>query len=112
MSLKMKFALFLSFSFSLVFSLASLGLVDLKTANYSDAWVDMSLPGTGYDLKVERAYNSRTLYNGLFGFGWCSDFETSLEITPEGNIKLTECGAGVETLYQAKGFSERDIDKT
>ncbi len=87
-------------------------LVDLKNANYSDAWIDLIIPGPGYDLKVERAYNSRTLYNGIFGFGWCSEFETALEITPEGNLNYSECGAGSETLYQAAGFSEKDIDKT
>jgi YD repeat-containing protein len=87
-------------------------LVDLKNANYSEAAVDLSIPGTGYDLRVERAFNSRTLFNGMFGFGWCSEFETSLEITPEGNLKLTECGAGQEVLYETKGFSEKDIDKS
>jgi YD repeat-containing protein len=94
------------------FSTPSYALVDLKNANFSDAWVDLTLAGTGYDLKVERAYNSRTLFNGIFGFGWCSDFETNLEVTPEGNLKLSECGAGAETIYQASGFSEKDIDKT
>jgi YD repeat-containing protein len=87
-------------------------LVDLKNANYSDAWLDMTLPGSGFDLKVERGYNSRTLFNGMFGFGWCSGFETSLDITPEGNLKFIECGAGLEILYQAKTFTEKDIDKT
>ncbi len=89
-----------------------LALVDLKNANYSDAWIDLNLPGTGFDIKVERGYNSRTLFNGMFGFGWCSEFETSLEVTPEGNLNFTECGAGLEILYQAKNFSEKDIDKT
>lgn len=87
-------------------------LVDLKNANFSDSWLDLSLPGTGFDLKVERGYNSRTLFNGMFGFGWCSAFETSLDITPEGNLKFIECGAGLETLYQAKNFNEKDIEKT
>jgi YD repeat-containing protein len=86
-------------------------LIDTKNANYSEAWIDLSIPGSGYDLRVERAYNSRTLYNGIFGFGWCSEFETALEVTPESNLKLTECGAGTEVLYQAKGFSEKDIEK-
>src|ERR1700678_2766545 len=93
-------------------SYSAQALVDLKNANYSDAWVDLILPGSGYDLKVERAYNSRTLFNGMFGFGWCSEFETALEITAEGNLKYNECGAGSETVYQAAGFSEKDVDKT
>jgi YD repeat-containing protein len=87
-------------------------LVDLKNANFADAWLDLTLPGSGFDLKVERGYNSRTLFNGMFGFGWCSAFETSLDITPEGNLKFIECGSGVETLYQAKNFTEKDIDRT
>ena len=97
---------------SSLFSANSEAIVDLKNANFSDAWVDLIIPGTGYDLRVERAYNSRTLFNGIFGFGWCSDFETSIEPTPEGNLKYSECGTGAETLYQASGFSEKDIDKT
>lgn len=87
-------------------------LVDLKSANFADAWVDLAIQGTGYDLKVQRGYNSRTLFNGMFGFGWCSDFETALDVTPEGNLKLTECGAGMEVSYISPNFSEKDIDKT
>ncbi len=87
-------------------------IVDLKNANFSDAWVDMNIPGVGFDLKIERGYNSRTLYNGIFGFGWCSEFESILDVTAEGNLKFTECGAGMEILYQAKNFNEKDIDKT
>ncbi|MCC6278202.1 MAG: RHS repeat protein [Oligoflexia bacterium] len=87
-------------------------LVDLKNANYSDTWADITLPGSGFDLKIERTYNSRTLFNGMFGFGWCADFETSVEITAEGNLRLLECGAGGEVLYHSRNFSEKDIDKT
>src|SRR5947209_3378651 len=87
-------------------------LVDLKNANFADAWVDLAIQGPGYDLKVQRGYNSRTLFNGMFGFGWCSDFETSLDITAEGNLKLVECGAGAEVTYTSQNFSEKEVDKT
>lgn len=87
-------------------------IVDLKNANYADAWVDFEVPGSGYELRVNRTYNSRSLFNGMFGFGWCSEFETKLDITPEGNVKLTECGAGLEVLYQARGFDKKDIAGT
>ncbi|MBK9293485.1 MAG: RHS repeat protein [Oligoflexia bacterium] len=97
--------------FTLLFSLKASALIDLKNANYADSWIDLIIPGTGYDLKVQRGYNSRTLFNGIFGFGWCSDFETSLEVTAEGNLLLTECGAGLEVLYQAGQYSEGDIQK-
>lgn len=79
----------------------SWALIDTKNANYSQSWIDLELPGAGYDLKVQRTYNSRTLYEGLFGFGWCSNFETSL--TPNAkSVVLTECGAGRETVFNLK----------
>ena len=49
-------------------------LVDMKNANYTNTWTDMEIPGSGYDFKIIRTYNSRSLFNGIFGFGWCSDF--------------------------------------
>ncbi|MBC7466388.1 MAG: RHS repeat protein [Bdellovibrio sp.] len=87
-------------------------LVDMNNASYSNTWIDLQVPGTGYDMKVIRAYKSRTIYNGLFGFGWCSEFETKLETTSEGNIKISECGDGQETVFSAREISKKDIDST
>lgn len=83
-----------------VSSYSAFAIVDMKDANYSETWTDLDLGGPGYILKVNRTYNSRSIYDGMFGFGWCSDFETKLEITPESNIKVTECGGGMETVFQ------------
>lgn len=87
-------------------------IVDMKNANFSNTWVDLEVSGSGYDLKVSRTYNSRSLFNGMFGFGWCSDFETTLEITGDGNLKLIECGAGQETMFTPREFNKKDIEKT
>ncbi len=87
-------------------------LVDMNNASYSNTWVDLEVPGNGYDMKVLRAYKSRTIYNGLFGFGWCSEFETKLEPTSEGNIKISECGDGQEIIFSAKEITKKDIDTT
>lgn len=92
--------------------LKALAIVDMKNANYADTWIDLIAPGTGYDLRVRRTYNSRSLFNGMHGFGWCSDFETKLDITAEGNIKLTECGGGLEVDFTPRNFSNREINKT
>jgi YD repeat-containing protein len=98
------------FTSLLLFSLNSIALVDMRNANYAETWIDMEVQGSGYNLRVQRTYNSRSLINGMFGFGWCSDFETSLEITSEGNLKLTECGAGLETIYMAPTVSKNDTE--
>jgi len=87
-------------------------LVDMKNANYSNTWIDMDVPGSGYDLKVVRAYNSRSLFNSMFGFGWCSDFETSMDITAEGNIKVKECGGGLEVTFSPREITKKDVEAT
>ena len=97
---------------SIFTSLQSYALVDMRNANYSNSWVDLEAPGVGYDMKVMRSYNSRTLFNGMFGFGWCSDFETTLSTTPEGNIKISECGAGTDIFFSPSEMSTNDIQKT
>lgn len=97
---------------ALFFSVSASAVVDMKTANYAETWVDMIAPGSGYDLRVQRTYNSRTIYSGIFGFGWCSDFETRLEITPESNMKVIECGAGAEIIFTPKKFDGKKVEVT
>ncbi len=92
----------------LVFSTNVLAFVDMKNANFSDSWIDYRSNGTGYQLKIQRTYNSRSTYDGLFGFGWCSDIETRLEIMPDSSLKVIECGGGQEVSFinnkKLKGF--------
>lgn len=98
--------------FGLILSPSAKALIDTKNANFSDTWVDLSLPGTGYNLEVKRTYNSRTLFNGIFGFGWCSDFETFCEITPENVLRVTECGGGAEITYSPKNINPLSSEAT
>jgi YD repeat-containing protein len=93
-------------------SLQAFAIVDMKNANFANSWVDLEVPGSGYDLKITRTYNSKSLFDGMFGFGWCSDFETSMQVTAEGNLKLTECGAGQEIFYTPREFGRKEIDRT
>ena len=86
-------------------------IVDMKNANYAQSWVDMEIPGTGYALNVSRTYNSKSLFDGMFGFGWCSEFETTLTVTAEGNLKVTECGAGQEQFFTPASFGKKEIDQ-
>lgn len=86
-------------------------LIDMRNANYSDSWIDLQIKSSAFDLKVQRTYNSRTLFNGIFGFGWCSDFETSLRVTAENTLRITECGAGFEIDYTPDNYSSSDLNK-
>jgi YD repeat-containing protein len=97
---------------TLIFSTSAFAVVDMKNANFANSWVDLEVPGSGYDLKVNRTYNSKSIFDGIFGFGWCSDFETTLNVTAEGNLKLTECGAGQEIYFTPREFGKKEIDRT
>lgn len=70
----------------------ALAIVDMANGNYSETWEDIELGS----ISLARTYNSRSAYNGLFGYGWCTDFETSLAVQLPGQITVTECGAGME----------------
>lgn len=107
----MKFKLILISIFSLL-SIQSFALVDMNNAGYSNSWVDMEVPGNGYDMRILRVYKSRTIFNGMFGFGWCSEYETKLEKTAEGQIKISECGDGQEVIYSAKELTKSEVEKT
>jgi YD repeat-containing protein len=86
--------------------------VDMKNANYTESWIDIQTTGSGYSLRVQRTYNSRSVFNGMFGFGWCSDFETSLSKNPEGHLKLQECGAGQEITFKPQGTGGDSLSTT
>ncbi len=93
-----------------LFSLNSQAIIDMKNANFSTSWTDLKVPGGGYEMKILRTYNSRTLFVGIFGYGWCSEFETKLIISPDNTLKVFECGAGLEITYTTKNYGSKDID--
>jgi YD repeat-containing protein len=92
----------LLFVLLLCFTSQVVAIVDMKNANYSDYWVDLMVPGNNFFLRVSRTYSSRSLFSGIFGFGWCSNLETQIEITLEGNLLLSECGTSPVAFYPAK----------
>ncbi len=100
--------IFYTILFCLLFSNQALSIVDVRLANYSDTWKDLEIPGSGYTFEVKRTYNSRSLFDGMFGFGWCSDFETKFTIQPDGSIKLKECGDGRTVVFRTSDFTASD----
>lgn len=93
---------------SLFLSFPAFAIIDMKNANFSTSWTDLVVPGAGYEMKIQRTYNSRTLMNGLFGFGWCSDFETKLYVNGDNTIEVIECGTGMVTSYLSKDHSSKE----
>lgn len=95
-----------------ILSIPAMAIVDMKNANYSESSTDLIVPGVGYDLRVMRTYNSRSLFNGMFGFGMGSDYETRIEVTPESNLKVTEGGGGMEIIFTPRNFNPKKVDNT
>ena len=96
----MKKSFLLSFC---IFPIFSLAIVDTRSAGYSKTFVDFKANNSTHPLEIKRTYNSRSIYNGLYGFGWCSNIETQLRVLPDETIKVVECGGGMEILYHPKG---------
>ena len=90
------------------FAFSAGALVDTKSGNYKKTFVDFDLTGAVFPLTMERTYNSRSLYRGLFGMGWCSNIETKVRVLPDHSIQLTECGGGQEILFLTKN-AKQDI---
>ena len=86
--------------------------VNMKNGSYVESWIDFVDPRPGFEMKVERVYSSRSLFTGLFGFGWCSGFETHLNITSDGILNLVECGGGLEVTYYPQKFELKSTEQT
>lgn len=78
--------------------------IDVKDASFSTRFVDLD---TGH-VAFSRTYDSRSTFNGLFGFGWCSDLDRTLVKAPHvsgrqatTSIAIDVCGR--RTLFAAVG---------
>lgn len=66
--------------------------VNMKDASYYKTWVDLEIQRGSKVFQLRRTYSSRSLHQGLFGFGWCSDLEKSLDLRRKSEeIVLHDC---------------------
>lgn len=72
--------------------------VSLKNGNFFIGYTDAVYSG-GFELKVERVYNSKTPFKGLFGWGWGMDYEVYLVPTGDGSVIVHEFGGGAENIF-------------
>lgn len=84
--------------------------VSLKNGNYFTGFVDMTLPG-GIEPKIERVYNSKSSHDGIFGFGWGSDYEVHLKISADASVVVYENGGGAQNRFTPPVINQADIDK-
>ncbi len=83
--------------------------VSLRNGNFFISLRDISYPG-GIEPKIERVYNSKSDFHGMFGYSWGTEYETHLSFDPDGSLILTEYGGGANVRFSPKNYSAADVD--
>lgn len=84
--------------------------VSLKNGNFFIGYTDCSFNG-GMEPKIERVYNSKSSHDGIFGFGWGSDYEVHLKISADGSVVVHENGGGAQNRFTPPTINTAEIDK-
>jgi RHS repeat-associated protein len=87
--------------------------VNSSTGNFYQSVTDITLPGTGIPLSLERTYNSLDQKLGRLGKGWSASVFASLSVDEAGNVTL-KAGSGQEIgfVLQADGSYAGDKNVT
>ena len=75
--------------------------VNVRNGNMFLMFEDFNIGAAGSNLQLSRFYNSRSLYSGPFGFGWSTNYLSSLA-DRGGTIALTESDGSVD-LFKTQG---------
>jgi YD repeat-containing protein len=108
----MRFSHRCAFTFVLSFTLSVSALADVspKNGNLSISFTDMAFSG-GLEPTIERTYNSKTSFKGIFGNGWGSKYEVYLDIAGDGTADLHEWGGGADNIFRPPDMSQEDVQK-
>ncbi len=104
-SLIRNFALFAGVMKVVIYSSTSFASVSLKNGNFFVLYTDIVNP------RIERAYNSKTAFKGIFGYGWGTEYEPYLTISADGSAVMHEYGGGAENRFSPVGFNQAELSK-
>lgn len=88
----------------------ALANVSIKNGNFFIGYTDIVYPG-GFETKLERVYNSKTAYKGMFGWGWGTELEVYLTVSSDGSVVMHEYGGGAENRFSPMAFDKAELDK-
>jgi YD repeat-containing protein len=83
--------------------------VSLKNGNFYVTLRDISYPG-GLGMNIERVYNSKSDYYGMFGYSWGSEYEVRVTQDSDGTLLLTEFGGGAAIRFNPKSGAKEVSD--
>jgi YD repeat-containing protein len=112
-SMKINFVLTLAVSIIFVPFQTARAVVSVANGNYFVGAIDLVHPAplNGLQIKIQRSYNSRSQYDGLFGYGWGTDYESYLIPQADGAVVIQESGGGDKTRFSPKDFSQEALSK-
>jgi len=84
--------------------------VSIKNGNFFMGYTDIVYPG-GFEPKIDRTYNSKTPFKGIFGHGWGNEYEAYLTVSADGSVVVHEYGGGAENRFIPVGFKSSDLDE-
>ena len=85
--------------------------VSLKNGNFFIGYTDIFHSG-GFEPKIERVYNSKTPFKGVFGWGWGNEYEVFLSVSADGSVVVHEYGGGAENRFVPISFNAAELDKS
>lgn len=84
--------------------------VSIRNGNYFISYTDLEYAG-GFGTKVDRVYNSKTPYNGMFGWGWGNEYEVFLVVSADGSVVVHEYGGGAQNRFDPTSFNAAELSK-
>ena len=84
--------------------------MSIKNGNFFIGYTDIVYPG-GFEPKIERVYNSKTPFKGMFGWGWGNEYEVYLTVSADGSVVVHEYGGGAENRFNPVAFNSSELDK-
>jgi YD repeat-containing protein len=83
--------------------------VTLRNGNFYVSYTDVVVPG-GFEMKIERVYNSKTDFAGIFGSGWGFEYEAYLRVQDDGSVVVHEYGGGADNHFMPVTTKPRPLD--
>lgn len=84
--------------------------VNAKNANFFLPNKDLSYPAAGFPLEIERSYNSRSLSDGPFGFGWSFNYDIFVRIGDEGYPEVVDADGFVCKFLPQGGSAKSALE--
>jgi YD repeat-containing protein len=82
--------------------------VSLKNGNFSSDRNDISFSG-GLEPGIDRVYNSKTWFKGIFGWGWGTQYEVHLAVQGDGTVVVHEYGGGADNIFTPSSLAPEDL---